>query len=297
MQFTKMHGLGNDYVYLDGTRVTVADAPRLARALSDRHRGVGGDGLIIIHPPSMPGFACRMEMYNADGSRGEMCGNGIRCVAKFVLDRGWAPGPELRIETDAGPRDLRLIRRGSDGKASLIEVDMGSPGLTRGEIPMAGPAGERAVEVPLEVQGRRVRLTAVSMGNPHCVVRLQGSEPFGERLELLDLTVLGPALERHPAFPRRTNVEFVEARSRREVDFRVWERGSGETQACGTGACAAVVAGVLGGWCDRSAVVHLRGGDLDIRWDETTGHVLMTGPAAEVFTGEAPDDAPPPARS
>lgn len=285
--FTKMHGLGNDYIYVDGATESVPDPPALARHLSDRHRGVGGDGLIIIRPPAVAGNAARMEMYNADGSRGEMCGNGIRCVAKYLLDRGRAEGPAIRIETEAGTRELRVTARGPDGKVSHVEVDMGTPRLRRSEVPMAdgGPPDQPAIEAPLGTPLGKVAVTAVSMGNPHCVVRLHGKEPFGRRLEELDLAALGPIFERHPAFPRGANVEFVEPRRDREVDFRVWERGSGETQACGSGACAAVVAGVLGRWCARSSVVHLRGGDLDIRWDEATGHVFMTGPAVEVFSG------------
>ncbi len=288
MKFTKMHGLGNDYVYLDASTEPIPDPPSLARRLSDRHRGVGGDGIIIIHPPSKSEFACRMEMYNADGSRAQMCGNGIRCVAKYVLDRGRAAGPKLIIETDAGPKMLRLVERGADGRALRIEVDMGIPRWRRAEVPMrdGGPPAEPAVEALIEADGRRLRVTGVSMGNPHCVVRIRGVEPFGAPLSKLELTSIGPAIERHPAFPERVNVEFADARGRKDLDFRVWERGSGETQACGTGACAAVVAGVLGGWCDREATVHLRGGDLEVRWEEESGHVYMTGPAEESFTGE-----------
>ncbi len=288
MKFTKMHGLGNDYVYVDGTREPVPDPSRTACVVADRHRGVGGDGLIIIRPPSRPGAVCRMEMYNADGSRAQMCGNGIRCVAKYVLDRSWTPGPALQIETESGLRDLRLVERDSGGRASLIEVDMGPPRLARKEIPLAdgGPPEKTAVGFIIEAGGRRLEATAVSMGNPHCIVRLRGVEPFGTRLADLVLSELGPPLERHRYFPERANVEFVEPRSGSEMDFRVWERGSGETKACGTGACAAVVAGVLGGWCDRSAVVHLPGGDLSIRWDDCTNRVFMTGPAVEVFEGE-----------
>ena len=293
MKFTKMHGLGNDYVYVDGFTERVIDAPHIARAVSDRHRGVGGDGLIIVQPPSQPGFACRMEMYNADGSRAGMCGNGIRCVGKFALDRGLAKGPAFRVETDAGPRELRVVpgpeRTGSGFTAETwIEVDMGAPRLLRREIPLVDRESpdSQAIGAAIESQGRSLRGTAVSMGNPHFVIRVAGREPFGAGLQSLDLAALGPPLERHPVFPERSNIEFVEPRSPREINFRVWERGSGETQACGTGACAAVVAGVLEGWCERSATVHLLGGDLHIRWDEASGNVFMTGPAVEVFRGE-----------
>ena len=292
MKFTKMHGLGNDYIYVDGAAERIPDPPRLARLLSDRHRGIGGDGLIIIRPPSSGNTAGRMEMYNADGSRAQMCGNGIRCVAKYILDRGWTAGPALAIETDAGVRALRLTGRGPDGRVESIEVDMGVPRFHRGEVPFVdgGPPGTPAVNVPLKAGGRTLTGTVVAVGNPHFVVRLSRSEPFGAPLAGLDLAAIGPAIERHPAFPEKVNVEFVEPVNPRELDFRVWERGSGETQACGTGACAAVVAGVLGGFCERSARVHLRGGDLEIRWDEASGKVFMTGPATEVFSGEVDVD-------
>ena len=294
MKFTKMHGLGNDYIYVDGAAEEIFEPSRLARRLSDRHKGIGGDGLIIIHPPSNSGVAGRMEMYNADGSRAQMCGNGIRCMAKYLLDRGRAEGPELVLETDAGPRLLRVISRDRHGRAEAIEVDMGTPRFLRSQVPMrdGGPPDAPAVDVPLPVEiplrgGKHsLIVTGVSMGNPHCVVRLSGMDPFGAALGDLDLPAIGPALERHPAFPERANVEFIEPRNRGEIDFRVWERGSGETQACGTGACAAVVACVLGGLCDRTVRVHLLGGDLDIRWDKATDRVFMTGPTCEVFHGE-----------
>jgi len=304
MKFTKMHGLGNDYIYLDALAEKIDGPARLARRLADRHRGVGGDGLIIVHPSSRPDCACRMEMYNSDGSRAEMCGNGIRCVAKFVVDRDRAPGSSFSIETDAGVLKIRMAGRDSDGISDLVEVDMGSPGILRSELPLAdgGAPGQPAVDIPLEakipilVEGfprpekRTIRATVVSMGNPHCVIRLSGVEPLGAVLDELDLPRIGPALECHSVFPERTNVEFIEPTGEGELRFRVWERGSGETLACGTGACAAVVAGVLGGYCERETRVHLRGGDLDIRWDESTNHVFMTGPACEVFTGEVSEE-------
>jgi diaminopimelate epimerase len=287
MKFTKMHGLGNDYIYVDGSAEDVPDPARLAVALSDRHRGIGSDGLIIIRPPAVPEAAGRMEMYNADGSRAGMCGNGIRCVAKWLLDRGRAPGPGLAIETDTGLKRLRAVGRGPGGLAERIEVDMGEPRLRRSEVPFIdGPPESRAVRVPIRAAGRIIEATCVSMGNPHCVITISGKDPFGRTLHDLDLASIGPAFERHPSFPERTNVEFIEVRSRTEIDFRVWERGSGETQACGTGACAAVAAAVLEGVCDRGVKVHLLGGDLDVRWDEATGSVFMTGPAVEVFTGD-----------
>jgi diaminopimelate epimerase len=285
MRFTKMHGAGNDYVYVDAFRERVEDPAAWAIRVSDRHFGVGGDGLILIRPPATPGAHCRMEMYNADGSRGAMCGNGIRCVAKYAFDHGIARERTMRIDTDAGVKTVR-IETGPDGKAARVEVDMGPPILARGDVPFVdgGDPREPAIEVPLSALGREWRVTAVSMGNPHAVIRADahpGLPPLAE----LPLAEWGPRFERHEAFPLRTNTEFVVVRGPRELDFRVWERGSGETLACGTGACAAVVAGVLGGWCERDAVVHLRGGDLAIRWPEG-GPVLMTGPAVEVFSGE-----------
>jgi len=237
MKFTKMHGIGNDYIYVDGAAEVLADPAGIARRVSDRHKGIGGDGLIIIRPPTGPGAAGRMEMYNADGSRAQMCGNGIRCVAKWLIDRGRAAGPEIAIETDCrsppapgrwtGARRPGGARRGGHGGAA---APPGGDPLRRRRAPDAP-----AVDVPLEAAGRTVRVTAVSMGNPHCVIRLRGAEPFGARLADLDLAAIGPPFERHPAFPERTNVEFIEPRSRTEIDFRVWERGSGETRPAAPG--------------------------------------------------------------
>jgi len=292
VRFTKMHGIGNDYVYIDTFAVDIEAPADLARRVSDRHFGVGGDGLILIRPPEDAANHCRMEMYNADGSRAEMCGNGVRCVGKFVHDRGIAPYAEIRVETDAGLKILQ-IERDAAGRADRITVDMGAPGLRRAEVPIVdgGDPSGRAIGVRLEAAGRVFPLTAVSMGNPHAVCRLDRVEsPSGDLPSLaeLPLATLGPPIESHSWFPQRVNVEFVVPLSPSELDFRVWERGSGETLACGTGACAAVVAGALEGWCEREAVVHLRGGDLVIRWDGVSdgGTVYMTGGATEVFTGE-----------
>jgi len=293
VKFTKMHGLGNDYVYINGFETALEDPAGLSRKISDRNFGIGSDGLIIIQPPGETANHCRMEMYNADGSRGQMCGNGIRCVAKYVHDHGIAEERELRVETDAGIKRL-LIETDADGKASEVAVDMGTPGLKRGEIPLADgeDSEEAAIRIPLEVEGLLFHLTGISMGNPHAVIRLDETRaPEGVELPSLGQMPLeewGPRFENHPWFPERVNTEFVVPRSRTELDFRVWERGSGETLACGTGACAAVVAGVLNDWCDREAVVHLRGGDLKIRWDGSgqDGNVWMTGPATEVYSGE-----------
>lgn len=303
MKFTKMQGLGNDYIYIDGFREAV-DAPgELARRMADRHFGVGGDGLILILPPDSEEADCRMEMYNADGSRAQMCGNGIRCVAKYVHDHGIAPRTVLRIDTDVGRREVRVVASSGD-VAERLEVDMGAPRLARSELPMVDGAapGAPAIDVPMDVNARVFRVTAVSMGNPHIVVRVddgrgapahalstdsRAAEPAaGDPLPALDLETWGPRFEGHAWFPERVNTEFITVASRREIGLRVWERGTGETLACGTGACAAVVAAILNDWCDAEVVVHLRGGDLEVRWDAPQGHVYMTGPAVEVFGGE-----------
>ena len=293
VKFTKMHGIGNDYVYINGFETTIEDPAGLARKVSDRNFGIGSDGLILIQPPGENTSHCRMEMYNADGSRAQMCGNGIRCVAKYVHDHGIVESPEVLVETDAGVKKL-LLETGPDGKVSEVAVDMGAPGLKRNEVPLddGGDGEEAAIGVPLEVEGCVFRLTGVSMGNPHAVIRLDETQaPGGAQLGELGQFALeewGPRFENHPWFPQGVNTEFVVPRSRTELDFRVWERGSGETLACGTGACAAVVAGVLNDWCEREALVHLRGGDLKIRWDGNSreGTVWMTGPATEVYSGE-----------
>lgn len=272
LRFTKMHGIGNDYVYVDCFREVVADPPALARRVSPRHTGVGADGLILICPSRQAD--CRMEMYNADGSRGEMCGNGIRCVAKYVYERGIARREELRIETDAGIKSVRVDSR--NGRVDSVTVDMGRPILEGPLIPVA--AEGRVIDHPLAVGGRLFNVTCVSMGNPHCVV-------FVQSIAGLPLHQLGPQFETHPFFPRRVNTEFVEVLGPAELRMRVWERGSGETLACGTGACAAAVAAALTGRAGRRSLVHLNGGDLTIEWRDDDG-VLMTGPAEEVFTGE-----------
>lgn len=288
-----MHGIGNDYVYVNGFETRVSDPPALARKIADRHFGVGGDGLIIIRPPSNGEADCRMEMYNADGSRAQMCGNGIRCVGKFVRDHGIVTGDRVRVETDSGLLELQLrTRPSSDGTRELVDsvtVDMGKPRWTERDLParVTGDPGAPALRVPLEVEGLgTLEVSLISTGNPHCVVRLEADHPLGADLVALDLPSIGPRFENHPAFPERVNTEFIRVLNRGEIDFRVWERGSGETLACGTGACAAVVACHLNGWTDGEVMVHLRGGDLQIRFDEASGHVFMTGPATEVFSAE-----------
>jgi diaminopimelate epimerase len=274
MRFTKMHGAGNDYVYVNCFEETPpANLAALARAVSDRHKGIGSDGLILIRPSKVAD--ARMQMFNADGSEAEMCGNGVRCVAKYVYDRGIARKEALTIETGRGVLSLRVFASG--GKVERVRVDMGQPILKSAEIPTRLP-GDPPVLVPLDVAGRELRVTCVSMGNPHCVTFVD---------EITDELVLGvgPQIERHPAFPKRVNAEFVKVLSRTETLLRVWERGAGETQACGTGACAAAVAGVLAGLTDRKIVTHLPGGDLELEWTPG-GDVEMTGPAVEVFEGD-----------
>jgi diaminopimelate epimerase len=293
MRFTKMHGAGNDYVYVNGFEEVVENAPAVARRISHRRFGVGSDGLILIQPPRSRDADCRMEMYNADGSRAQMCGNGIRCVAKYVYEHGIARQKEIRVETDVGPKTVRVFTDDTGETVAEAEVDMGPPALERAAIPFTdgGDPRKPAMNVPTAILGRTFRLTAVSMGNPHAVLRWDSpAEVSGERLSSLanlPLGEWGPHFEHHPWFPERTNTEFMVLRSPREMDLRVWERGSGETFACGTGACAAVVAGVLNGWCEREVVVHLRGGDLRVRWEEGgRGAVYLTGPAVQVFKGE-----------
>jgi len=280
MRFTKMHGAGNDYVYVNGFEETVPDPAALARRVSDRHTGIGGDGLILILPSTAAD--ARMRMFNADGTESEMCGNGVRCVAKYVHDHGIARKNPLTIETGAGVLALNLFP-GADGRIERVRVDMGEPRLAPEDIPVRLP-GDRVVDVPVDVAGQSLEMTCVSLGNPHAVFYVRDAAA-------VDLEELGPLMEHHPLFPRRTNVHVVEVRSRGEVVIRTWERGSGLTEACGTGASAVCVAGVLTGRTDRALVAHLPGGCLELRWDEATGHVFMTGPAVEVFSGDWPDSA------
>ena len=276
LPFAKMHGCANDYVVVDGIGERVPDPAALARAVCDRRRGVGSDGLLLALASQHADL--RMRMFNPDGSEAEMCGNGLRCLVLFAISRGLVDrGTDLRIETGAGV--LGATVHSLDGAWASIAVDMGAPRLDRAAIPMLGAPGEVIAE-GLEVGGRTHTITAVSMGNPHVVV-------FVEDVDAAPLETLGPALERHAAFPRRTNVEFVQVLSRTAVRQRTWERGVGETLACGTGACAVAVAGVLTGRTEHEVTVHLSGGDLHVRWDEAGG-VRMTGPAVEVFDGHWP---------
>jgi diaminopimelate epimerase len=280
MRFTKMQGAGNDYVYVDCFASPLpSNVPELARRISDRRFGVGGDGLILICPSARAD--AEMRAYNADGSAAEMCGNGIRCVAKYVYDHGICQRDTLQIESGGSVRTLEL--RISGGKVEQVRVDMGPPILSPDEIPttLRSAAGPNApiVGVPIAIGNREFSVTCVSMGNPHCVTFVD---------EVTDDWVLGigPKFELDSHFPKRVNCEFVQAISRSEVRQRTWERGSGETLACGTGACAVGVAGVLTGRTDRNIVVHLPGGDLGIEWNAVNDHVYMTGPAVEVFSGE-----------
>ena len=275
MRFTKMHGCGNDYIYVDCFHEKLpADVPALSRAISDRHFGVGGDGLILICPSEKAD--ARMRMFNADGSEAEMCGNGLRCVAKYVHDHGIVRGTRLHIETGRGVLAVDLEIEA--GKVRRVRVDMGEPILQASDIPTTLP-GNPPVNVPLAIDGVTLNFTCVSMGNPHAVT-------FVDEITDQHVHGIGPKVEKHPAFPRRTNVEFIKANRPGDATMRVWERGSGETLACGTGACASAVAGVLTGKLARRVVMHLLGGDLELHWSEADKHVYMTGPAVEVFSGE-----------
>jgi diaminopimelate epimerase len=280
MKFTKMHGIGNDYVYVcTFDQKAPADPARLAVAVSDRHFGIGSDGLILIGPSERAD--ARMRMFNADGSEAEMCGNGVRCVAKYIHDHGIARRPRVTVETGRGVLTLDLEVEG--GRARRVRVDMGAPILRASEIPTTLP-GDPPVNVPLEIRGVTLLVTAVSMGNPHAVVYVGDVADADEMLR-----GLGPDLEHHPAFPRRVNAHFVEVLGPSEVRMRTWERGSGITLACGTGACAVAVAGVLTGKTGPKILAHLPGGDLELEWAGEGRPVFMTGPATEVFSGDWPE--------
>ncbi len=274
MKFTKMHGIGNDYVYVNCLKERVADPARTARLVSDRHFGIGSDGLILIEPSEKADFT--MTMYNADGSQGAMCGNGIRCVGKYVYDHGLTNQEHVRIETISGIKELDLTVR--EGKVELVRVNMGSPRLEAAQIPILTQEKE-AVNLPIEVDGETYGITGVSMGNPHAVVYL-------EDLDNLDIETLGPKFENHQCFPDRINTEFCKVLDEHNLQMRVWERGSGETLACGTGACAAAVSSIINGYTKEQVNVKLLGGSLQIYWDRENNLVYMTGPAEEVFHGE-----------
>ncbi len=274
MKFTKMHGCGNDYVYVNLFEEKVDNPAEVSIKVSDRHFGIGSDGLITIGPSDKADF--RMHIYNADGSEAEMCGNGIRCVAKYVYDHHLTDKTEITVETGAGV--LTLILFPEDGKVQQVRVDMGEPILTPAEIPVVAD-GDKVIDEPIEVGGKTWNMTCVSMGNPHAVVFVDDTASF-------PLETYGPLFENHERFPKRTNTEFVQIISRTEANMRVWERGSAETWACGTGTCACVMACILNGKTEDKVLVHLRGGDLTIEYDRESNHVFMTGPATEVFSGE-----------
>lgn len=284
MRFTKMEGCGNDYIYVNGfeEQIPTAEKPDLVRRLSDRHFGIGGDGVIFINPSREADF--EMEMYNADGSRAEMCGNGIRCVGKFVYDKGLTDKKNITVVSAGKVKYLDLMVEKADetfesrGTVKTVRVNMGSPILEPALIPVVAD-GEKVVDVPIRVDGRDYRMTCVSMGNPHTVI-------FSQGVAGMDLEKIGPKFENHERFPNRTNTEFVEVIDRQTVFMRVWERGTGETLACGTGCCATAVACVLNGLTDDKVTVRLLGGELGIEWDRERNLIYMTGPAVAVFEGE-----------
>ncbi len=277
MKFTKMHGCGNDYIYVDGEKEKILpeQKPEIVRRLSDRHFGIGGDGVIFINPGKRASF--EMEMYNADGTRAQMCGNGIRCVAKYVYDYGLTDQTSITIESFGQVKYLCLTL-GADGKVSTVRVNMGAPILTASEIPVVS-GNEQVVDEDIEVDGQHCKMTCVSMGNPHAVVFLKHLSDF-------EIEKIGPRFEHHTRFPERVNTEFVHVIDRNTVQMRVWERGTGETLACGTGCCATVVACVLNGLTDTKVTVKVLGGELLCEWDQTENLVYMTGPAETVFDGE-----------
>ena len=274
MKFTKMQGLGNDYVYVNCFKETIENPPEMAKKVSNRNFGIGSDGLIMINPSDVADF--EMEMYNADGSRSEMCGNGIRCVGKYVYDYGLTEKEHISVETLAGIKYLDLTVE--DGKVKLVKVDMGNPELVPANIPIVAD-GDRVIDEPINVNGTEYRMTGVSMGNPHAVV-------YVEDVKGLDIETIGSAFENHERFPNRVNTEFVKVLDQNTVEMRVWERGSGETMACGTGACAVAVACILNGFTEDKVTVKLLGGDLQIEWDKEADKVYMTGPAEVSFDGE-----------
>ena len=276
MRFTKMHGCGNDYIYINGASEKMEQdrKPDFVRRVSDRHFGIGGDGVIFINPSTEADF--EMEMYNADGSRAEMCGNGIRCVAKYVYDKGLTDKTEISIVSCGKVKYLQLFLK--DGKVESVRVNMGAPILQAGEVPVISDR-EQVIDEPILVQGKEYKMTCVSMGNPHAVI-------FTEDVTNLAIESIGPYFENHERFPKRTNTEFVKVLDRKTVQMRVWERGTGETLACGTGCCATVVACILNGLTDSTVTVKLLGGEIEVFWDQENNLVYMTGPAETVFEGE-----------
>lgn len=296
MKFTKMHGAGNDYVYVDCTKGDIADPSQTAIKVSDRHFGIGSDGLILIKKSEKADFF--MEMYNADGSQGRMCGNGIRCVGKYVYDNGLTDKTTLKVDTLSGIKTLEL-HTGTDGLVDYVKVDMGAPILEPSQVPVDvsyfkdydGDASGKVkyhtdnspvISRGLEVAGKEYKVTCVSMGNPHAVVYLDGNED----IHALEIEKIGPAFEHHKAFPEQINTEFIQVVDRDNLNMRVWERGSAETLACGTGCCASMVATVMNGLCNDSVTMHLLGGEVRVTWDRDKNTVYMEGPAVTVFKGE-----------
>lgn len=274
MKFTKMQGLGNDYVYVNCFEEKIENPSELAVKVSDRHFGIGSDGLILIRPSEVADF--RMSMFNADGSESEMCGNGIRCVGKYVYDYGLTDKTEVSVETLAGIKYLKFLIK--DGKVDMVTVNMGEPILKPELVPVVGE-GDAVIDSPIEVDGKEYKMTCVSMGNPHSVV-------FVDDVDNFPLHEVGPLFEHHKAFPRRVNAEFCQVIDRTHAKMRVWERGTGETLACGTGTCATAVACILNGKTEDEVTITLLGGDLIIRWDREKNVIYMTGPARVVFDGE-----------
>lgn len=278
MKFTKMHGCGNDYIYVNGAseKISQEEKPDFVCRVSDRHFGIGGDGVIFINPSDEADF--EMEMYNADGSRAEMCGNGIRCVAKYVYDKGLTDKTDISVISCGKIKYLQLFLK--NGKVDTVRVNMGAPELTPAQIPVIAQTGkEKIIDEPITVQGKEYKMTCVSMGNPHAVI-------FMDNVTDLEIEKIGPFFENHERFPNRTNTEFVKVIDRKTVQMRVWERGTGETLACGTGCCATVVSCILNGLTDDTVTVKLLGGELEITWDRESNLVYMTGPATTVFDGE-----------
>lgn len=273
LKFTKMHGAGNDYIYINGFDHNIKDPEALALELSNRNFGIGSDGIVLILPSEKSDF--RMKMFNSDGSEAEMCGNATRCVGKYVYDKGLTTKTEITLETKAGEKYITLLE--GNEKSRKVTVDMGEPILDPLLIPV-NIDEQPVLNYPLDIDGKIWKISCVSMGNPHAVV-------FTENIKDLDLIALGPKFEKNPIFPKKTNTEFIEVIDRNTLNMRVWERGAGETLACGTGACASAVAAILNDLCDRKIIIHLIGGDLSIEWRESNNHVYMTGDAVTVFEG------------
>ncbi|MCK8825426.1 diaminopimelate epimerase [Fuchsiella alkaliacetigena] len=281
MEFTKVHGLGNDFIIVNGFEEDLKQPNRVAQEVCARNFGVGADGLVLVLPTEVVEADFRMRIFNPDGSEPEMCGNAIRCFAKYLYERGLTEKKSIKVETLAGIIVPELIIE--DGRVEAVKVDMGPPGLKSSEIPITEVDKEQVVQESLTVNGEEYEITAVSMGNPHCVI-------FVDDVDSFPVAEVGPQIEEHPRFPEKTNVEFIEVLNEQELEMRVWERGAGITLACGTGACASAVAAILNDLTARKVEVHLLGGDLTIEWAEENNRVYMTGPAEEVFKGQMTED-------